>query len=68
MSAPTFTATPEQLAVLVAFCRREAHRGEYMTLEVQAVVEAVSGPCFRVVEESWGSHPVAIDTNGEALS
>ena len=54
--------TQEQLAVLIGFCRSEAHRDEYMTPEVLAVIEAVSGPCFREDEE-YGFR-IAINSDG----
>jgi hypothetical protein len=53
--------TTEQLAVLIGFCRREAHRGEYMTPEVLAVVEAVSGPCFAEADEFGYRAPLNSD-------
>ncbi|SDX52050.1 hypothetical protein [Lysobacter enzymogenes] len=64
MATQTFEATPEQLAVLIEFCRREVHRGEYVTPQLQAVVEAISGPCFRMEEQDWGTFPVAINSDG----
>lgn len=62
--AATANITVEQLAVLIAYCRGEVHRGEYMTPEVLAVVEALSGPCFAEVDRGWGPVRVAINADG----
>lgn len=47
MNAQALTATPEQLAVLIEYCRSQIQQYAYgIPAELQGVVEAISGPCF----------------------
>lgn len=52
MAAQQFTATPEQLAVLIQYCRDQIQQYAYgIPAELQGVVEAISGPCFESEDE-----------------
>lgn len=61
MAAQQFNATPEQLAVLIEFCRRRVQEHDfYASAELRAAVEAVSGPCFREIDGEM----VAVNSDG----
>lgn len=64
MAAQQFNATPEQLAILVEYCRSQVQQYAYgIRAELQAAVEAISGPCFSEIDGDM--YPVSSD--GEAL-
>lgn len=52
MNVQALTATPEQLAVLIEYCRNQIQQYAYgLPAELQGVVEAISGPCFDADDE-----------------
>ena len=61
MSNQELNATPEQLAVLIDYCRSQIQQYAYgLPADLKGVVEAISGPCFAEI----GDMTVAIDSDG----